>query len=149
MPEPGNKYNILHMKVSLEAVFRRNDSSKQKSFHLSAKELHDECSASISVEIICFAYLQQVSYEKLNPGIFLQEYVQPNAWQAATMMALWKIIAVFCSSSLNFSSPHYVTYFCSPKPSKIYGESDFKSSVLRKKLGKYTFLWFKKRNFYF
>ena len=36
--------------------------------------------------------------------------------------------------------------FCSPKLPKIYGESDFKISILRNKLGKYTFLWFKKRD---
>ena len=76
-----------------------HDSSKQKSFHLSGRELHDECSASISVKIICFEHLQQGSYEKLSPGIFLQEYVQPNASQVATMMALWKIITVLSSSS--------------------------------------------------
>ena len=46
MPEQGNKYNIPHFKVSLEAFFSRNYSSKQKSFNLSARELHDECSAS-------------------------------------------------------------------------------------------------------
>ena len=62
-----------------ECEILRNDSSKQKSFHLPAREVHDECSASISVEIICFEHLKQVSYEKLNPGIFLQEYAQPNA----------------------------------------------------------------------
>ena len=111
MHEQGNKYNIFHIKVSLEAIFFRNNSSKQKSFHLSAKELHDECSPSISVEIICFEHLQQVPYEKLNPGIFLQEYIQPNTSHVATMMALWKTITVLRSSSWNFSSPHYVTYF--------------------------------------
>ena len=42
--------------------FFRNDSSKQKGFHLSARELHDECYASISVEIICCENLQQGSY---------------------------------------------------------------------------------------
>ena len=56
-------------------------------------------SASISVEIICFEHLQQGSFEKLNPGIFLQEYIQPNASQVATMMALWKMNTVFRSSS--------------------------------------------------
>ena len=111
MPEQGNKYNILHIKVSLKAISLRNDSSKQKGFLLPTRELHDECSASISVEIICFEHLQQVSYEKLNPGIFLQEYVQPNVSQVATMMALWKIITVFRSSSWNFSSPRYVICF--------------------------------------
>ena len=34
---------------------------------------------------------------------------------------------------------------CSPKPSKIYGKSDFESSVPRNKLGKYILLWFKKK----
>ena len=29
--------------------------------------------------------LQQGSYEKLNPGIFFQEYVQPNAPQVAKL----------------------------------------------------------------
>ena len=36
-------------------LFRNN--SNKKSFHLSASEMHDECSASISVEFICFAVL--------------------------------------------------------------------------------------------
>ena len=103
-PEQGNKYNILHIKVSLEAIFLRNYLSKQKSFHLSARELHNECSAFISVKIICFEHLQQISYEKLKSGIFLWEYVQPNASQVATMMALWKVITVLRSLSWNFSS---------------------------------------------
>ena len=33
--------------------------------------------------------------------------IQPNASQVATMMGLWKIIAVFRSWSRNFSSPPY------------------------------------------
>ena len=90
--------------------FFRNDSSKQKSFHLSPRELHDECSTSISVEIIWFEHLHPGSYEKLNPGIFSQKYVQPNALQVTIMMVLWKMI-MFRSSSWNFSSPHDVTYF--------------------------------------
>ena len=49
-------------------------------------------SASISIKIICFEHLQQGSYEKLNPELFLQEYVQPNASQLATMIALWEMI---------------------------------------------------------
>ena len=31
--------------------------------------------------------------------------------KVATMMAVWKIITVFCSSNWNFSFPHYVTCF--------------------------------------
>ena len=91
--------------------FFQDGSSKQKSFYLLARELQDECSASISVEIICFEHLQQGSYKKLNPGIFFQEYLNPNTSEVATIMVLWKMITVFCSSSWNFSSPHYITCF--------------------------------------
>ena len=73
LPEQRNIYNIPHLKVSLEATFFRNDLSKQKSFDFLPKELHDECSASISVFDICFEHLQQRSYEKLSSGIYLQE----------------------------------------------------------------------------
>ena len=91
--------------------FFQNDSSKQKSFHLSRRELHDKCPTSISVEIIWFEHLHPGSYEKLNPGIFSQKYVQPNALQVAIMMVLWKMIIVFRSSSWNFSFPHDAIYF--------------------------------------
>ena len=37
--------------------------------------------------------------------------------------------------------------FHSPKPSNIYGESDFVNSILQNKLEKYTFLLFKKESF--
>ena len=50
---------------------------------------------------------------------------------------------------LKFLSPTLRHIFCSSKASKIYGESDLESSVSWNKLGKYTFLWFKKRDFYF
>ena len=101
-----------------------NDSSKQKRFYLSARELHDKCSASVSVEIISFEHLQQGSYEKLNLEIFLQDYLQPNASQVPTMMSLWKMITVFRSLIWNFLSPYYVTCFAHPN---IYGERDFVS----------------------
>ena len=83
------------------SIFFWSYSSKQESFHLSARKLYDKCYASISVEINCFEYLQKGSYEKLNSGNL----------QVATIMALWKTITVFRSSSWNFLSPHYVTYF--------------------------------------
>ena len=144
MPAQRNKHVISHLKVSLEAIFSKMIwLSKQKSFHLSGRELHDECSVSISVKIICFQHLQQGSYEKI------QEYVQPNASQVATMMALWKIITVFHSSSWNFIIPALRHILCLPKASKIYGESGFESSASQNKLGKHKFFWFKKRDFYF
>ena len=43
-----------------------------------------------------------------------------------------------------FFIPTWLYIFCSPKPSKIYGESDFESSVSRNMFGKYTFSGSKK-----
>ena len=48
---------------------------------------------------------------------------------------------------LKFLIPTLCQMFCLPKPSNIYGESDFVSSALRNKLEKYTFLWIKKETF--
>ena len=50
---------------------------------------------------------------------------------------------------LKFHLPTLHQMFYLPKPSNIYGERDFISSVSRNKLGKYIFLWFKNRDFYF
>ena len=58
-----------------------------------------------------FSALAAGTLWKLNPGLFLREFVQPNTAQVATMMTLWKITTVFRSSSWNFLSLHYVTYF--------------------------------------
>ena len=48
---------------------------------------------------------------KLNPGLFLREFAQSHAAQVANMTTLWKMTTVFCSSSWNSLSLHYVTYF--------------------------------------
>ena len=78
----------MKIKFAHQPIFFRNDSSKQKRFNLSARELHDECSVPVSVEIICVEHLQQGSYEKLN---------QPNTSQVVMMMSLWKMITAFRS----------------------------------------------------
>ena len=75
---------------------------------------------------------------KLNPGLFLREFVQPNAAQVATMMTLWKMTIVFRSSSWNLLSLHDVIFY-SPNSSNIHGECDFASSVSGNQLRKYTF----------
>ena len=48
---------------------------------------------------------------KTLPRAILRELVQPDAAQVTTMMTLWKMTTVFCSSSWNFLSLHYVIYF--------------------------------------
>ena len=55
----------------------------------------------------------------------------------------------YCISffKLKFLIPKLCQIFCSPKPSNIYGESDFVSSALRNNLEKYTFFWIKKETF--
>ena len=57
----------------------------------------------------------------------------------------------YCASffKLKYLIPALRHIFCSPKASKIHGECECESSVLWSKLEKYTFLWFKKRDFYF
>ena len=70
--------------------------------------LSRECSVSISVEIICFEHLQQWSYENSTLSYFCKSIY--SRLQIATMMALWKMITVFQSSSWNFST-HIVKYF--------------------------------------
>ena len=116
--------NAIFSTLRSRSNFFRNDSSKRKRFHLSAKKLHDKCSASVSVE------LQQGSYEKLNVGIFLQDYLQRNASQVPNMMCLWKMITVLRSLILN-SYPHITSHVFlsphSPNLSNIYGERNFVS----------------------
>ena len=125
--------NAIFSTLRSRSNFFRNDSSKRKRFHLSAKKLHDKCSASVSVE------LQQGSYEKLNVGIFLQDYLQRNASQVPNMMCLWKMITVLRSLILNLLSPHYVTCFLIPTFAKSFKHLRRKELC---KLEKYTFLWF-------
>ena len=108
----AEKKNISHLKVSLEALFFEMIRANKTVFNFQQGNFTmNVLSASISVEIICFEHLQQGSYEKLNPAIFLWEYVLPNTMQVSTMMALWKMVTGFRSSSWNLSYPHYVTYF--------------------------------------
>ena len=147
MQEKRNKCNILDLLRS-RSIFFRNDSSKQKRFHLSARELHNECSGSVYVEVICFEYLQQGSYEKLNFGIFLQDYLQPNASQVPTMMSLWKMITAFRSLISNFLSLHYVTCFVRQILQTLTEKLQTSTEGLCK-LEKYAFLRFKKTDFYF
>ena len=124
----------------------RNDSSKQKIFHLLAWKLRDECPAFVSVEIICFEHLQQGSYEKLNLWIFLQDYLRPNTSSCKHDASLEDDYCV-PFFDLKFLIPTLLHMFRLPKPTNIYGQRDFISSVSWNKLEKYTFLWFKKRDF--
>ena len=144
------KNNISHLKVSLEALFFWNDSSKQNSFQLSARELYDECSFWIHLcrNHLLWAFAARILWKTQPCDIFVRvrtaEYNASCNHDGSLEDGYW--VPFF---KLKFIIPTLRYIFCSPKPSKIYGESDFVSSVFWNKLGKYTFLRFKKRDFYF
>ena len=114
--------------------FFQNNMSKQKSFHLLSRELQDKCSASISVEIICFEHLQQGFYEKLNHGTYLQEYLRP------------------CWLEDDYCVPFFKLKFLVPtlRYHVLFAKAfNYVWRKLKNKLEKYAFLWFRKRDFYF
>ena len=96
-----------------------------------------ECSASVHLSLSRSFPLSICSREKLNPGIFFQEYTEPNALQVATMMAVC-LKDNYCAPlfKLKFFTPTLCHILFLPKPSKGYGESDFIKSVSQNKLGK-------------
>ena len=80
-----------------------------KRFHLSARQLHDKCSASVSVEIIYFEHLQQGPYEKLNPGIFFKiTYSQVHRrFQPWSIFGRWSLCSVL---QVEFSHSHITSH---------------------------------------
>ena len=97
--------NAIFPTLRSRSIFSRNNSSKQKKIHLSAREMHDECSTSVSVEIICFEHLQQGSYGKVNFEIFLQDCLQSNALklQSWCLFGRWLLCSVL---EFEISHPH-------------------------------------------
>ena len=58
------------------------------------------------------------SREKLNPGIFFQEYTEPNALQVATMMAVCLKELLCPTIQVEISHPH-MSYFVFAKAFKM------------------------------
>ena len=130
--------------LTLRSRSNFSEMSKQKRFHLSARERHvlmNVLHPSLLKSFALRAFAAGILW-KTEPWDFLHDYLQPNASHVQPL-SFWKMITVFRSSNWNFSSPHYVTFYL-PKPSNIYGERDFDNN-----LEKYKFLWFKNRDFYF
>ena len=129
MPEQRNKYNIPHLKVSLEATFTAMTRAYKKAFifrqgNCTMNALHPFLSKSFALSI------WSTDSKKNHDCSFEDNYC---------------VLFV----KLKFLIPTLRHMFCSRKSSKIYGETDFLSSVSRNSRKKYTFLWFKKRDFYF
>ena len=146
MPEQGNKYNILQMKVSLEAIFLRNDLSKKVlSFGKGTARW-----------MFCIHLCRNHLLWAFAAGILWKT----QSWDIFARVGTAKCI-ISCNHDGSLEDNYFVPFFklkflihtlrhifCLPKRSKIYGESDLQNSVSQNKLGKYIFLCFKKRDFY-
>ena len=123
--------------------FFRNDSSKQKKFSSFAKG----AARWMFYIYLCRNHLIWASASRI-------------LWKTQPWDIFAKVRTAKCIASYNYDGSleddYYVPFFklkfliptwrhifCSSKPSKTYGESDFESSVLRNKL--YIFLWFQKK----
>ena len=138
----GNKYNISHLKVSLEAIYSEMIRPNKKVFIFR----QGNCTMNI-----------------LHPSLskwFALSICTRNPMKISTLGYFFKSTLANCMASCNHDSSlehNYCALFKFlittlrhiSKPSKIYGESDFERSVLQNKLGKYSFLWFEKRDFLF
>ena len=142
MPEQGNKSNILHIKVSLEVIFFMKWFKQTKKFLSFGK--------GTALSLICIHPCWIHLLWAFAAGILWKT----QSWDIFARVRTAKYIAScnhdgslednYCVPffKLKFLIPTLRHIFCSPEPSKIYGESNFESSVSQNKLGKYTFLWF-------
>ena len=95
MPEQGSKCNIPYLKVSLEAIFSKMNQAKKKAFIFQQGNCKINVLHSCMLKSFALSICSKDPMKNSTQGYFLQEYLQP----------------VFCSSSWNFSSPHYVACF--------------------------------------
>ena len=95
MPEQGSKCNIPYLKVSLEAIFSKMNQAKKKAFIFQQGNCKINVLHSCMLKSFALSICSRDPMKNSTQGDFLQEYLQP----------------VFCSSSWNFSSPHYVACF--------------------------------------
>ena len=95
-----NKYNIPHLKVSLQEFFQKwLDQTKTFPSFDNGTIRMDTLNPSLS-RFFCFSIC---SRDPMN--------VQTNVSQVASMIALSKMIAMFRSSNLSSSFPHYLAYY--------------------------------------
>ena len=98
--------------LTLRSRSNFSEMSKQKRFHLSARERHvlmNVLHPSLLKSFALRAFAAGILW-KTEPWDFLHDYLQPNASHVQPL-SFWKMITVFRSSNWNFSSPHYVTCF--------------------------------------
>ena len=132
--------------LTLRSRSNFSEISKQKRFHLSAWEWHilmNVLHPSLLKSFALRAFAAGILW-KTEPWDFLHDYLQPNALQVATMMSFLEDDHCVSFFKLKFLIPALRHMFYLRKPSNIYGERDFDND-----LEKYTFLWFKNRDFYF
>ena len=130
MPEQGNKYNIAHLKVSLQVFFFSSLGKKTARWMLF---LHPSVCPSFAVGILWKIQLWDI-FARIRTAKCIVRCNHNGSLEDDYCIPFFKL--KFLISALRH-------IFFSPKPSKIYRES----SVSRNRLGKYTFLWFKKETF--
>ena len=112
MPEQGNKYNIPHLQVQKQFFPKWFEQTKRISSFGKGTAQWMFCICLCRNHFL-WTFAAGI-LKKLNFGIFLQDYLQPNALQVATMMSLWKMIVTFFN--FKFLIPTLCHMFCSPKP---------------------------------
>ena len=141
IPEQGNKYNNLHLKVSLEAIFSEMIRANKKVFifrqrNCTMNVLHPSLSKSIALSICSRDPMKNSTL------VYFCKSTTPKCIASCSHDGSLEDNYCVLLFKLKFLIPTLPHIFCSPKSLKIYGESDFVGSVWRITLGKYTFLWF-------
>ena len=137
MPEQGNKYNMCHCKVLLEEILSEMIWVNKKVFifqkgNCTMNVLHPSLSKSFALSIYSRVPMKNSTLGYFCKSTYSQMHHKLQPWLLRSVL------------QVEISQPTLRHIFCLPKASKIYGENDFESSILWNKLGKYTFLWFKK-----
>ena len=125
MPEQGNKHKIPHLKVSLKAFFSDMIRAKKKVIiSRSGNCTMNVLSASISVEIVYLSICSRDPMKNCTRGYFYKSrYSQIHRkLQPWWLFVRWLLCSVL---QVEFLIPTFRHIFCSPNPSKIYGESKF------------------------
>ena len=127
MPEKRNKCNILDLKVQKQFFLKWFEQ------FLSIKELYDECSTSVSVEMICFEHFDPMKNSIL--GYFCKfTYCQMHRkFQTWCLFGGWLLCYVLW---FGIFYPHVTSHVFFAKVFKHLQRKGLRN------LGKYTLLWF-------
>ena len=135
--------NAIFPTIRSRSNFFRNDLSKQKGFHLSAREQHDECSASVSVEIICFEHLYPTKNSTLGYFCRITYSQMHRKLQPWWLFGRWWLCSVL---QVEISYPHITSHVLFAKAFRYVPRKGLHKFRFAKLVGKiYIFVVLKKR----